>query len=137
MPLATSALSEADIREWIVSKERIWEEHGFGPWGIRIGGEFAGWGGLQPWDDEVEVALVLKPEFWGWGSPILERFFEQAFEQLRLTHVLAAVPPTRGQGRGLLRLGFTFVGAANVEGREFLVYRLDAASWPIGRSPGS
>jgi len=78
MPLANGAMSEADIREWIVSKERIWEEHGFGPWGIRIRGAFAGWGGLQPWDDEVEVALVLRPEFWGWGRPIFARFVSTA-----------------------------------------------------------
>jgi hypothetical protein len=31
------------------------------PWSFRR------WGGLQPWDgDEVEIALVLSPEFWGW-----------------------------------------------------------------------
>src|SRR5436309_14430334 len=133
MPLTGGEMSEAEIGEWIVGKERIWEDHGFGPWGVRIGGEFAGWGGLQPWDDEVEVALVLKPELWGWGRPIFERFVEHAFEHLALTHVLAAVPPTRGKGRGLLRLGFSFVGTATVEGQAFLVYRLDRESWPVGR----
>jgi [ribosomal protein S5]-alanine N-acetyltransferase len=97
-------------------------------------GEFAGWGGLQPWDDEVELALVLKPEFWGWGRPIFEGFVEHAFEHLALTEVMAAVPPTRGRGRGLLRLGFSFVRTAAVERQEFLVYQLDRGSWPVGRS---
>src|SRR6266704_3427661 len=121
MPLGEGGMSEANFREWVRRKERIWDEHGFGPWAIRIKGMFAGWGGLQPWDGDVEVALVLMPEFWGWGKAIFERFAEQAFRQLQLTHVLAALPPTRRRGRGLLRLGFTPVGDAEIEGRAFVV----------------
>src|SRR6266571_1003219 len=37
---------------------------------------------------------------------IFDRFVEHAFKELRLTHVLAAVPPTRKTAYGLRRLSF-------------------------------
>jgi hypothetical protein len=44
MPLGEGGMSEADLREWIRGKERIWDEYGFGPLAIRIKGMFAGVG---------------------------------------------------------------------------------------------
>jgi ribosomal-protein-alanine N-acetyltransferase len=128
MPLSQGAVSDEWIREWVRAKEAIWADLGFGPWGIRIGGAFAGWGGLQPWNDEVEIALVLKPDFWGYGRAILERCLTYAFTELHLTHVLALLPPTRGTGRALLRLGFFNVGTSVVDGEQFMVYRKDGPS---------
>jgi len=32
--------------EWIAGKEKLWAEHGYGPWAFLIDGKFAGWGGL-------------------------------------------------------------------------------------------
>jgi [ribosomal protein S5]-alanine N-acetyltransferase len=134
MPLADGrSMGEEEIRQWVSIKEQYWDDHGFGPWGIRIGGTLAGWGGLQPWDEdanEVEIALVLIPEFWGWGRPIFERFVEHAFSELRLTHVLAAAPPTRKTARGLRRLGFVHVRDADIDGRLFMVFQLDAPNSP-------
>jgi [ribosomal protein S5]-alanine N-acetyltransferase len=126
MPLAGDDMSEADVHEWVRGKERHWEERGFGPWGIRIRGAFAGWGGFQPWGEDVEIALVLKPDFWGWGHAVFECLTGLAFEDLRLSHVVVLLPPSRARARGLLRLGFVRAGASELDGRSFLVYRLDA-----------
>ena len=64
-------MTEEEIQQWVSSKEKYWDDYGFGPLGIRIGGTFAGWGGPQPWGEEgVEIALVLIPEYWGSGKAI-------------------------------------------------------------------
>lgn len=94
-------MTEADVHAWVGNKERHWDELGFGPWGIRIEGTLAGWGGLQPFNGDSEVALVLTPEFWGWGKAIFLELTQYAFGELGLTHVVVALPPTRGGARGL------------------------------------
>ncbi len=126
MPLAGDEMREADVHAWVADKERYWDEFGFGPWGIRIRGTVAGWGGLQPFDGDVEIALVLMPEFWGWGRAIFLRLQQFAFGELGLSHVVVALPPTRGGARGLLRLGFRRVDTAEIASHPFVVYRLDA-----------
>ena len=78
-------------------------------WGILVEGRLAGWGGLQPLNEDVEIALVLLPEFWGWGGVIFLLLKQYAFEEVGLPHVLAAVPPTRGEGRGF----FDWVSASS------------------------
>ena len=125
MPLATG-MSEVEVNEWVRTKEQHWDELGFGPWGILVEGRLAGWGGLQPLNEDVEIALVLLPKFWGWGGVVLSLLKRYAFEEVRLPHVLAALPPTRGDARGLLRLGFRLVETMDIEGDRFVVYRLEA-----------
>ena len=125
MPLAADGFDEAECRAWIDEKERLWAEHGFGPWAIFIDGAFAGWGGLQPHGDEAEMALVLAPPHWGAGKAVYDRMLSYAFGELELTHVLVLFPPTRTRVRGLLRLGFRRDGVDEVEGEAFVRYRLD------------
>ena len=127
MPLAQGSMSNAEIHDWVRAKESYWDDPGFGPWAFRIGGIFAGWGGLQPWNDEVEIALVLKPEFWGYGRAIFDRCLSYAFDHLHLTHVVALLPYTRKEGRALLHLGFSLVGSAVTDNESFRVYRIDAS----------
>lgn len=134
MPLAGDEMSEADVHASAGDKELYWDKFGFGPWGIRIQGTIAGWGGLQPFNGDVEIALVLLPEFWGWGKAIFLQLKQYAFGELGLPHVVVALPPTRGGARGLLRLGFRPVDTADVEGHRFIVYRLDAPE-PLGVGP--
>ena len=55
MPLSDDSFDEAVCREWIKGKERIWEEHGYGPWAFIIDDKFAGWGGpIKLSDKEAE-----------------------------------------------------------------------------------
>ena len=68
MPLSDDSFDEAVCREWIKGKERIWEEHGYGPWAFIIDDKFAGWGGLQPEEGDADLGLVLHPDYWGMGK---------------------------------------------------------------------
>jgi len=125
MPLTDDGFDEQGSREWIEAKERLWTEHGFGPWAIFIDGAFAGWGGLQPHSDEAEIALVLAPSYWGAGKAVFDRIMAYGCGELGLDHVLVLFPPTRTRVRALLRLGFRRDGVDEVEGETFVRFRLD------------
>src|SRR5687768_4532632 len=73
MPLARGDFGPAECARFVAAKERLWAEHGYGPWAFVIDGEFAGWGGLQPEGDEVDLGLVLRPGYWGAGRLLYER----------------------------------------------------------------
>src|SRR5215203_5910025 len=72
MPLSSGTFDEADYERFVADKERLWEEHGYGPWAFFVDGKFAGWGSLQPEDGDADVALVLNPDYWGTGRAIYE-----------------------------------------------------------------
>lgn len=63
MPLSSGTFGEAEFESFVADKERLWEEHGYGPWAFYVDGEFAGWGGLQAEDGDADVALVLHPDY--------------------------------------------------------------------------
>jgi ribosomal-protein-alanine N-acetyltransferase len=132
MPLSDPAhpMGSNDLQDWIALKECIAETHGYGPQAILIDGAFAGWGGLEPDndDDGASISLVLFPTFWGWGRQILDALLREAFEHLGLPYVVVEFPPSRTRIRGLLSLGFRVVGEKEIEGHHFIVYRLDAPS---------
>ncbi len=126
MPLARGNVDTSACRRWVESKERQWEENGYGPWGILIHGEFAGWGGLQREGRDADLALVLAPEYWGWGRSICEKIIEVAFGELGLESVTALLPPSRARTRGMLRMGFQADGQVRISGSLFDRYRLHA-----------
>jgi hypothetical protein len=108
----------------VASKEAVWRDHAYGPWGFLIDGEFAGWGGLQPEDGDADLALVLHPRFWGHGKTIYERVLDEAFSTFGLDSVIILLPPTRGSASGIVRLGFRDDGETDILGKRFLRYRL-------------
>jgi RimJ/RimL family protein N-acetyltransferase len=128
MPLA-SPMTEDDVGAWVRAKEAIWDERGFGPWAILVDGELAGWGGLQPYDDEpdgeLEIAVVLAPTYWGLGRSVFRRFAADAFERLGVDHVIIAIPPSRRRVAGIERLGARRVGETSLAGADFVLWRLD------------
>jgi [ribosomal protein S5]-alanine N-acetyltransferase len=126
MPLAGEPFDEDAGREWVAAKERLWDEHGYGPWAVLAEGDVAGWAGLQPTDEgEPEIALVLAPSRWGIGKAVLDLLLHDAFEVRKLPYVLVFFPPSRARVRGLLRLGFHQEGEQTIEGERFLRFRLD------------
>ena len=129
MPLATGVFTAADCTAWVAAKEAIWHEHGYGPWAFLVNGEFAGWGGLQPEGDDADLALVLRPAFWGHGRAVAERVLDEAFTDKTLEAVSVLLPPTRGAAAALLRAGFDPDGELELDGRRFLRYRLTAAAF--------
>ncbi len=61
MPLATHNFNQSDYNKFIHTKEKMWNEYGYGAWAFLLNKQFIGWGGLQAINDEIEIALVLSP----------------------------------------------------------------------------
>jgi RimJ/RimL family protein N-acetyltransferase len=128
MPLSSATFGEADFERFVADKERLWEEHGYGPWAFFVDGKFAGWGGLQPEDGDADVALVLNPDYWGTGRAIYEEIITRAFDEMGFDSVTALLPPSRTNVRGMLRLGFEPDGETEIGGERFIRYRLRATA---------
>jgi [ribosomal protein S5]-alanine N-acetyltransferase len=126
MPLSDSNFDDAACKEWIAGKEKMWEEHGFGPWAFIVDGKFVGWGGLQPENGEADLALVLHPDYWGTGKVIYQEVIRRAFEEMGFESVTILFPPTRTRVKGILRLGFQPDGEVEIFGERFIRYRLHA-----------
>lgn len=138
MPLARDYFDEADSERFVAGKERLWAEHGYGPWAFFIDGAFAGWGGLQPEGGDADPALVLHPDYWGTGREIYEEIVARAFGEMDLDSVTALLPPTRTRAGGLMRLGFEPDGETEISGERFLRYRLRAERYRgRGRAAGN
>ncbi len=124
MPLLTGDFTEEDCDKFIASKEVMWNEQGYGPWAFVIDGKFAGWGGLQPEEDEVDLALVLHPDHWGVGKVLYKEIINKAFNEMGFESVTVLFPPTRTRIQGLLRLGFKEDKVLEVGDEQFIMYRL-------------
>jgi ribosomal-protein-alanine N-acetyltransferase len=127
MPLAAAGFGRAECDRFVAAKERLWEEHGYGPWAFIIDGEFAGWGGIQPEGGEADVGLVLHPKYWGAGKLLYGRIIAFAFGELGFSSVIALLPPSRTRVSGVLRLGFRPDGEMSIAGQRFIRYRLVAS----------
>lgn len=124
MPLLHENFSEKDCQNFVSAKEQIWKSNGFGPWAFYIEEQFAGWGGLQPEEGEIDLALVLHPDFWGIGKEIYKKLIHEAFEQKKIDSVIILFPSSRSRINGILRLGFVEDGSMKVSGQQFNRYRL-------------
>lgn len=126
MPLSLPHVGEKEYSDFINAKEAIWTTHHFGPQAYLKNGTFIGWGGLQPDDGDFELALVLHPDYWGYGKHIYKELIEYAFQELKLPSVVIYFPPTRTRIKGLLRAGFQKDGETAFSGCQFIRYRLKA-----------
>lgn len=124
MPLFTRDFDDGICEEFITSKELLWTKHGYGPWAFTINNEFVGWGGLKPENGEADLALVLHPNYWGKGKHIYKKIIKQAFGVLELTSITVLFPRSRTRVQGLLCLGFVKEKELNIDGVEFIKYRL-------------
>lgn len=135
MPLTSDDFNAANAARFVAAKERLWAEHGYGPWAFVVDGRFAGWGGLQPEGDDVDLALVLHPRYWGIGRAIYEQIIPFAFEQMKFPSLTILFPPTRTRIKGILRLGFVRDGEVDIAGERFLRYRLNAPATASSGDP--
>jgi ribosomal-protein-alanine N-acetyltransferase len=128
LPLASGPFGDpfGDIEcaAFVAAKERIWTEHGYGPWGFVADGAFVGWGGPQPEDGDIDIALVLGRPAWGLGELIHREILRRVFDAVAPESVTALLPATRGSAHALLRLGYAPDGAAEIGGHPFHRYRL-------------
>lgn len=124
MPLLTGDFTEESCDKFVASKEQLWIEQGYGPWAFIIDDRFAGWGGLQPEEGEVDLALVLHPDFWGNGHALYKEIIKRAFGEMGFESVTVLFPPTRTRIQGFLRLGFKEEKEVQVGDNTFIRYRL-------------
>ena len=124
LPLMSGRFTEGDCDAFLAAKKEMWDRHGYGPQAFLIEGEFAGWGGLQPEQGEADFALVLHPDFWGWGRKILQKILEQAFGEMKLDAITILLPPGRPNSKAVRRLGFVPDGSVSVDGEDFERFRL-------------
>lgn len=133
LPLARGdAFTAETTAAWVAAKDGQWEEHGYGPWAVRVDGELAGWGGFQAEENGADFALVLRPEFWGHGERIARRALDHGFHELGLETVLIALPYSRNPDRVVARYGFVPDGDVDYGGVRFRQYRLTRAGWSAG-----
>ena len=126
LPLARGHFGPTECEEFVAAKERMWQEHGYGPWAFMLHDEFVGWGGLQPEGDDVDVGMVLHRQYWGAGKFLYSRIIEYAFDRLAVDSVITLLPPSRTRIAGVLRLGFREDGEIVLAGERFIRFRLDA-----------
>jgi len=123
MPLTSDNFTETDAQNFVEGKERLWAEHGYGPWAFFIDDKFAGWGGLQPEEGDADLGLVLHPNYWGKGKAIYDEIMRRAFGEMGLSSVMVLLPPSRTRVRGMARLGFKQDGELEIYGERFIRYR--------------
>ena len=126
MPLTSDNFTENDAQNFVEGKERLWAEHGYGPWAFFVDGAFAGWGGLQPEEGDADLGLVLHPNYWGKGKVIYDEIIRRAFGEMGFGSVTILLPPSRTRVRGMARLGFEQDGELEIGGERFIRYRLYA-----------
>lgn len=124
MPLGRPDFDEVKCSAWVEQKESQWALNGYGPWAFIIDQKFAGWGGLQQEEGDADLAMVLHPNYWGFGKAIYDEIVRRAFEEMGLKSITILLPPTRTRVKGVLRLGFRQDGEINVDGCHFIRYRL-------------
>jgi RimJ/RimL family protein N-acetyltransferase len=136
MPLA-GRFTEKSAAEWVHDKDEQWERHGYGPWGVLVDGDFAGWAGFQREENGADYALVLLPAHWGRGAEITRAALDRGFDELGLNDVIIALPLTRNPTRVVGRLGFVPDGEVNYDESLFRQYRLTRTAWEAVKAAGS
>ncbi len=131
MPLATGTFDDKAYDAFIAEKEKLWKDHGYGPWAFYADGKFVGWGGLQYEQGDADFALVLHPDHWGLGKAIFKQVIDLAFGPMGLDSITALLPPTRTRIKGMVHhLHFVPDGEAIVHGERFLRFRLYRSNKP-------
>ncbi|THF68188.1 GNAT family N-acetyltransferase [Deinococcus sp. Arct2-2] len=133
LPLAQSLMDETGAQRFIAAKERLWEEHGYGPWAFFVGDRFAGWGGLQPEGPDADLGLVLHPDFWGLGQQVIPAILRRAFSDWGLPSVTVLLPQGLRGTRAATRFGFRLDGKVMLNEVGFVRYRLLVSTWRAGQ----
>ena len=124
MPLVKDCFDDAAYDVFILAKEKLWTDHGYGPLAFVVDGKFIGWGGLQYEEGDADLALVLHPNYWGIGKSIYEIIIKKAFVDMGLESITALLPPSRKSIKGLKKLGFQPDGELTINNERFFRYRL-------------
>ena len=124
LPLLDGEFTKSDCNAFLASKSEMWKSQGIGPVAILINNDFAGWGGFQLEDGEYDFALILHPDYWGYGRKIFDKFKYEAFAVKNLESITVLFPPNRSNKIAIKRLGFIEDKNVSVAGHDFTRYRL-------------
>ncbi len=124
LPLLSRGFTIKDYQDFIMAKKQLWDTYGYGPWAFLINNEFAGWGGLQFELGEADFALVLHPDYWGWGRKVFTLIKDQAFTTMGIDTITVLFPPSRLNSKAITRLGFKEDKEVIIENETFIRFRL-------------
>lgn len=125
MPLLSGDWTSDTVAAFVASKEACWQRDGLGHWAFLADGAYAGWGGFQKEGDAWDFGLVLTPKRFGLGMQIARMALDFARSDDRIPFVTFLLPPSRQKLGAMARLGARHVGQVDIEGAEFLKYRLE------------
>tara|TARA_A100000172_G_C3005278_1_gene97740 strand:- start:189 stop:653 length:465 start_codon:yes stop_codon:yes gene_type:complete len=112
----------SSISEWVREKRALDALPGCRVRAIRVDGRLAGWCGIQPDDDGVELAVILSREAWGLGIAVFRTLMGWAREfghEEVVFHLLGSRP----EYRSLKRMAHE-VHETELMGRCFTTYHL-------------
>lgn len=89
----------ASTQQWIEGKLQTDAAPGCRARVVFIDGVLAGWCGIQPDDNGVELAIVISKKFWGFGIPIFKALMNWA-KELGHTEVLFHLLESRPEYKG-------------------------------------
>lgn len=124
MPLAGENWTAEKATDWAAAKDRQWQENGYGPWAIKVDGQFAGWGGFQKEEQDADFGLVLLPAYWGFGKQLHDAMLAKGFAEIGLDSLTILLPPSRTRLKSLDRMGYRPDGEIEYAGHRFLKFRL-------------
>jgi RimJ/RimL family protein N-acetyltransferase len=127
MPLLTAPWALADVARFVAAKEDRWASDGLVRWAVLKDGRYAGWGGFERLDDAWDFGLVLVPEHFGLGPPVMRKALAFARSDPRISRVTFLLPPSRRKLGALERLGAVFEAKVAHDGAQLLKFRLDTS----------
>ena len=81
---------------------------------------FVGWGGIQPFDSDLEFSLVLDPGHWGKAKNILNWFNSEYSSEMSRAKFI--IPKSRKHLKIMSKLGYWKTGEVLYNGRDFSVF---------------
>lgn len=129
-------IPKATTVQLLQQNSQLFDEHGFGLWGVRLLDDpaligFAGyWHFRDPPDRELLIGIV--PEHWGQGvaTEVGATLIRYAFEERGFSVVQASTDvPNRASVHVMEKLGMTLDRRAVVAGLDTLFYTLSRARW--------
>ena len=128
MPLAEPVDLEW-IENWKEAKSRQWSDPEHGPWAVYVGGEFAGWSGVQPdGDEEDELAIVLHVWAWNLGREIARETLVRFRSMGHHKPIAVYFPTTRPIDLLIEKLSLEYVGEASIGSHRFVKLHLTEKS---------
>lgn len=134
MPLASDSVDDLWIETWINSKKSISRITPFEIYSIWRNDEFCGWAGIQPDEACFEIAIVLKPEFWGLGKVLASDLIQKFKDSNICKPLFMYLPFSRNVEIVAKRFKFFLSGEVEIDGVHFAKLLINVDSEGYGLS---